>query len=96
MAKDWYKRKKSVSLDQAIEAGHEPMSHVAGPETDASHAEILRAMSELEEHDRIVLHLRFTEGLPPQDIASLLQETPNVISVRITRATKKLQTILGI
>ena len=96
MAKDWYKRKKAVSLDQAIEAGHEPAGTLSGPEADASYAEVLRAMSELEENDRMVLHLRFTEGLPPQDVAAILNETPNVISVRITRATKRLQLSLGL
>ena len=50
----------------------------------------------LDEKDRELMLLRFVEGRDPKDIAIMYSETANVISVRINRATKRLQSILRI
>ena len=96
LAKDWYKKKKSDSLDDQMEQGYTPIEKSPSAETLASHREAIEALGQLDEKDREVMMLRFVEGLEPKDIAVMLDETANVISVRINRATKRLQTILHI
>ena len=46
--------------------------------------------------DKEVLLLRHVEGLDPKEIGELLGETANAVSVRIHRATKKLEERLHI
>lgn len=96
MAKDWYKKKKAVSLDERMETGQVPKDTAANPEVMATYSEVLAAIQDMEEKDRDVLFLRHVEGLDPKDIAHILAESANVISVRINRATKRLQEKLGI
>lgn len=96
MAKDWYKKKKSESLDARLDVGIEPADREAGPETTASYQEVLDAIADMEEKDKEVLLLKYVEGLPPKDIAEILEESANVVSVRINRATKRLQEKLHI
>ena len=91
LAKDWYKRKKSVPLEE--DNGHEGVlvSHESSPETMAVYQELLRVIDDLDEMDRELIMLRHVEGLDPKDIAELYKESPNVISVRLNRAVKKLK-----
>lgn len=96
LAKDWYKKKKSVSLDEELALGREPVEKSVGPDILAAHSEVLAALQHLEDKDQEVMVLRYVEGFEPKDIAQILDETANIISVRINRATKKLQTILHI
>lgn len=96
LAKDWYKRKKAVSLDDRLADGHEPPATENDAQLLAEYEEVLTAMQDLEEKDREVLILRYLEGLTPKEIGSILHETANVISVRLNRATKRLQLTLRI
>ncbi|MBY0538719.1 RNA polymerase sigma factor [Patescibacteria group bacterium] len=96
LAKDWYKKKKSDSLDDQIALGYDPVEKSAGPQLLAEQAEVIDALAQLEENDREIMVLRYVDGLDPKDIALILNESANVISVRINRATKRLQTILHI
>ena len=91
LAKDWYKRKKSESLDRHLDNGFAPTSKEMGADTLAEYQEALAAMAELEERDREVLYLRFVEGFEPKYIAEVLGETANNISVRLNRAMVKLR-----
>jgi len=91
LVKDWYKKKKSESLEAHQETGFEPQTSEADPETMAAYQELLATIDDLEENDRAVLLLRFVDGLDPKDIAGILQESANTISVRLNRATKRLK-----
>lgn len=91
LAKDWYKKKKAVSLDEQMEVGQEPVARELGVEDQAQYLEILSVIEDMEETDRTVLLLRYVEGLPPKEIAELLEETANTVSVRINRAEAKLK-----
>ena len=94
LAKDWYKKKKADSLDQKLDAGMQLNDPSSSPETTAEYAEVLDAISDMEQTDKEVLLLKHVEGLPPKDIAQILGESANTISVRLNRATKRLQTKL--
>ena len=96
MAKDWYKKKKSVSLDQQMESGRTPQENSISAQVEAEYQEALDAIEDLEQKDQEVLLLKYVEGLEPKDIAVVLSETANTISVRLNRATKKLQQKLGL
>lgn len=94
---DWYRKKKSGSLDELTDAGFEPVDQKgASAEQDAEYMEVIAAMGDMEEKDREVLLLRYVEGLEPRDIAEILGESTNVVSVRINRAIKKLQEKINI
>lgn len=96
MAKDWYKKKKADSLDDKIESGDIPKDKEASPETAAEYHEVLSVIEDMEEKDKEVLLLKHVEGLPPKEIAEALEETANTVSVRLNRATKRLQEKLGV
>jgi len=94
LAKDWYKKKKADSLDDKFALGYDPIEKSVGAEMLAQHQEVVDALQHLEEKDREVMVMRFVEGLEPKDIAAFLNESANVISVRLNRAIKRLQTVL--
>jgi RNA polymerase sigma factor (sigma-70 family) len=92
LAKDWYKKKKPVSLDDRLEAGnHPPDGRSLSPEANALYLEVLSMMEDMDQSDKEVLFFRHVEGLDPKQIAELLGETANTISVRLNRATKRLK-----
>ena len=62
----------------------------------AEYQEVLDTIGDMEEKDKEVLLLKHVEGLPPKEIAEVLGETANVVSVRLNRATKRLQEKLGV
>jgi RNA polymerase sigma-70 factor (ECF subfamily) len=96
MAKDWYKKRKADSLDKHMESGQMPKERSADPEEVAAYQEVLDAIEDMEQKDKEVLLLKYVEGLDPKDIAHVLEETANTISVRINRAVKRLQQKLHI
>ncbi len=96
LAKDWYKRKKSESLDTHLDNGFAPASKEISAETLAEYQEVLAAMADMEDRDREVLYLRFVEGFEPRDIAETLGETANNISVRLNRAMVKLRSKMNV
>lgn len=97
LAKDWYKKKKSDSLDYKMEQGFEPREReTRNAQILAEYQEAITKISALGERDREVLFLRYTEGLDPKDIADILGESANAVSVRLSRAMKHLQKELGV
>jgi RNA polymerase sigma-70 factor, ECF subfamily len=91
---DWYRKHKSISLDALEEEGYEAVGDTRNIEADAEHARILSVLTKLSPRHREVISLRFVEGLPPRDIAHILNENVNVVSVRITHALRALRHIL--
>lgn len=94
LAKDWYKKKKSDSLDARMEDGGEavePRASEASPQTLAEYQEVLDVIADMDESDRTVLLMKYVDGLPPKDIAEILNETANAVSVRLNRAETKLK-----
>lgn len=80
------------SLEDLLAVGFEPKSRgdkdiIALARTH----ELFEQMEYLQENHREVLMLRFVEGYTPKEIANILNESANVISVTITRAKKALK-----
>lgn len=95
---DWYRKKKSQSLDAMMES--EETENSFEPADEKAHLDIIlsaeakrvvEAINELEFNYREPLYLRFVEDLSPEEIAKILNSTANVISVRLTRGIDKLR-----
>ena len=102
---DEYRKKKTQSLDAMLE-NEETNASVEGEllrdDTDMleeamirfDSARAMQALEQVGEAHRVVLLMRYIDGLSPKEIAESLGESENTISVRIHRGIKKLQTLL--
>ena len=92
---DWYRKKKENSLDAMTDAGidFQGADH-ADVTKEAEMKEVLHVIDQLDQDSRDVLIMRFMEGLSPKEIAMTLKESPNVVSVRLHRAVKKVQDLI--
>lgn len=99
---DWYRKKKSISLDSILEsagaADKSSFTAVAREdvEVEAEAEFLIRKMGELEEPYQHAVYLRCVEELKPREIAEILGESANVISVRISRGLGQLRTLLQV
>ncbi len=91
---DYYRKKKSDSLDTLVDEGVE-LGAEADSEERSSYHEAVTAIHALSPQYREVVYLRYVEGLPPRDIADIVHESVNVVSVRLTRGMKELRDQLG-
>jgi RNA polymerase sigma-70 factor (ECF subfamily) len=99
---DEYRRRKELSLDsllaeEGVNEGSFSELHEGGIEEltftlDAKKASEL--LSELPPLYCEVLTFRFVDGLGPKEISELIEETENVVSVRIHRALKALRELI--
>ncbi len=91
---DYYRKKKSVSLDALSDEGFDPVG--SGESEIVANAEREQLMKQLEtlgDRDREVVIMRYVDGLPVKQIAQVLQESENSVSVRLHRAVKKLTSL---
>lgn len=96
---DEYRRRKETSLDaileeEGVDEGSFVELHGGGIDEvtflmDAK--QVLDLLPDLPVVYREVIILRFVDGLGPKEIAELIEETENVVSVRIHRALKLLR-----
>jgi RNA polymerase sigma-70 factor (ECF subfamily) len=92
---DHYRRKKALSLDQLSESGYDPLgTGKAEVEAPAEVREARAAIARLEEPYRETMQLRYEDGFEVREIASMLGESENTISVRIHRALVRLRDTL--
>ena len=90
---DTYRKPKHDSLEELAEDGFEPSdADAADLIIDQADASLVRQkFDSLSENDRVILTLRFVEGLTAADISSILGTTENATAVRIHRATHRLK-----
>ena len=62
---------------------------------DQRHLRMLAALDQLPADQREALRMRYLEGLPSKEIAEKLGKSDGSIRVMLTRALKRLQTMLG-
>lgn len=92
---DDVRKRKTVSLEQLQEAGWDPPGD--GVQTAQDRLELGRILDILKDLDpayRQVIVLRYIDGLNPADIAKIVGESPNTISVRLHRAIKHAKALL--
>jgi len=91
---DYYRKKKSESLDNLFEDGFDPIGDTA--EQITSRAEVNQALVTLEKlhpDDRDILVMRYVDDLSIEEIADALDQTQNAVSVKIHRALEKAKKI---
>lgn len=92
---DWYRKRKSDSLDVLMEGGFDPPAHEAVSREDKDDiAWVLKTVEKLRPEDREIVIWRYVEDKTPGQIAELLGENENTISVRLHRAVKRLRKLL--
>jgi RNA polymerase sigma-70 factor, ECF subfamily len=99
---DEYRKQKESSLDALFE--RDGVDEGSFPELSESTVEALAAtidgkqafnlIAKLPEVYREVLIMKFVDGLGPREISTLIEETENVVSVRIHRGLKSLRDII--
>lgn len=93
---DEKEKKQPISLDELVDNGTEPAStdekRIMEMNIDARY--IIERIDELDPLYKEVLMLRYVDDLGPKDIAHILGETQNVISVRLHRGKAQLKELL--
>jgi RNA polymerase sigma-70 factor (ECF subfamily) len=93
---DYVRKKKESSLEMLEESGFNPS--VDGKQKEEQRIDglfVQETLNLLEEEYRDVVYMRYIEELAPREIAQILDESVNVISVRIHRGLKKLKILIG-
>ena len=92
---DYSRKKRDYSLESIQEKGFDPASTASNDIVlNAEMSFIVDMIHDIEEPYQTVLFMRYIDGLPPRDIAVILDESVNVISVRIHRGVKKLKNMV--
>jgi RNA polymerase sigma-70 factor (ECF subfamily) len=99
---DEYRKAKEVSLDAILE--QEGVDEGDFPDLSESTVEALAAtidgrkafalVSDLPEEFREVIVMRFVDQLGPKEIAALIEESENTVSVRLHRGLKMLRSLI--
>ncbi|MSR71693.1 MAG: RNA polymerase sigma factor [Candidatus Taylorbacteria bacterium] len=93
---DHYRKKKSVSLDELFEEGFDT-SHdtptVQDLENQIDGAEAMKLLDKIPKQYRDLIFMKYVEELSIKEIAEILDEPANNISVKIHRAIEKLKEI---
>ena len=92
---DRSRKKKALSLDELQEVGFDP----GKDDTDKLHhslegKEALKMIVDLDKKYQDVIVMRFIDDLSPKEIAEILNESENAISVRIHRGLKKARELI--
>jgi RNA polymerase sigma-70 factor (ECF subfamily) len=100
---DEYRKHKATSLEAMAERAQMDVEDFMSPDESNTlesavgrheGARALKALQALPEPYREAVTMRYVDGLSPQEIASVIGESENVVSVRVHRGLKKLKGIL--
>jgi RNA polymerase sigma-70 factor (ECF subfamily) len=93
---DYFRKKKEVSLDNLHEQGFDVSIEDASRwESIIDGGDAIRAITLLDEKYRDVLLFRHVDGLLVKEIAVIVGESENAVSVRLHRGLKQLKEILS-
>jgi RNA polymerase sigma-70 factor (ECF subfamily) len=87
-------KKEQVSVEGMLEEGVEIKAKSEDWDLKIDLQKVRKLLDELEEIYREPLTLRYVEGFGPKEIAQILGESENVVSVRIHRGLKLLKLLL--
>jgi len=94
---DEYRKKKEISLDGLQKNGFDvesPDQIKIVQEVENNHA--LKLVSKLEPHHRDIIVMRYVNDLTIKEIAEIIGQSENVVSVRINRGVKELKKLLHV
>ena len=91
---DYYRKKKEMSLDLLSDEGFNPVGDDASTTINFVEGQYaLRIIQKLESPYREALIMKYVDNLSIGDIARIVGESENTVSVRIHRAVEKLKKI---
>ncbi len=93
---DHYRKKKSVSLDDLFEQGFDRSTDTDTAqdlENQIDGAQALKLLDKIPDSYREVIFMQYVQGLSVKEIAEVLGESPNNISVKIHRGLEKIKQI---
>lgn len=91
---DFVRKKKEASLDELATKGFDPSAGAPGDmELRAASREMIHLLEKVDEKSREVIIMRYLDDLPVKDIAFILKESENAISVRLHRGLRKMRDI---
>ena len=89
------KQRPTQSLDTLEENGFEPSKDPRSSlESHLDADQLIPYLARLDEDERSLIVLRYIDDLSPKEIALVLSESTNVISVRLHRSLKKLRSLI--
>lgn len=91
---DWYRKHKSESLENLMDQGFDPPDLKTDNESRAELQWALANLTKLAPADRDLILWRYIEDLTPREIAEILGEKENTISVRVHRALERLRKLV--
>lgn len=96
---DWYRKKKSVSLENIIEQEGETFDQIdqdvmINVELKSDSIYVLSKVSKLSATYQTPIYLRFIEDLTITEISEILKISANATSVRINRGLEELRKII--
>lgn len=92
---DESRKKRALSLDALMEEGFDfGADGREKAENIISAKEALTLVEKLDDNHREIVLMRYVEGLSPKEIAEILGETENMVSVRIHRGVKKIKELV--
>ena len=94
---DEYRRRKDISLDAMREdGGFDPMGDgAADVMVSVGAKEAVEAIRKIDPAYRDVVLMRYVDEMSPKEIAVIVGESENAVSVRIHRGVKKVREVLG-
>ena len=96
LIKDYYKKKKPILERDLPEGALDAIPTAADQSMRSEGAHMLATLQFLKDPYREALMLHLVEGIPIGEIAELLGERPNTISVRVKRGIEKMRSLLHI
>lgn len=92
---DLSRRKKETSLDDLSAMGFDPPNTKGVDAITAAEAALsVERLKDIDHQYREVIVMRYVDGLTPKEIATILDETENAVSVRIHRGMKLLRKMI--
>ncbi len=91
---DHYRKKTTSSLDSLSESGFDPSNEEKEPVDDFEIREAMGVIDNLNPKYREPIMLRYIEDMSVREIAEILGEAENTISVRIHRGLEKIRSQL--
>jgi RNA polymerase sigma-70 factor (ECF subfamily) len=93
---DEIRKKKEMSLDALQKGGWDPgYDETPDMQKRVEQGKIMATLKQMDKDYRDVLIMRYIDGLPPADIAGILGESANTISVRLHRGIKQLRSYMN-
>lgn len=95
MVIDHYRKKSTSSLESLSESGFDPATEDTGQRDDFAITEAMAIIEALDPKYREPITMRYIDEMTVKEIAAILGEAENTISVRIHRGLEKIRSLLS-